>query len=54
MEFSDKSSDLNLELAFVAMGTYTSFSPEGKRIYKFMIKNNTISPLGGAGGTRNN
>lgn len=36
------------------MGTYTSFSPERKRIYKFMIKNNTISPLGGAGGIRNN
>lgn len=35
------------------MGTYTSFSPE-RKIYKFMIKNNTISPLGGAGGTRNN
>lgn len=35
------------------MGTYTSFGPE-RKIYKFMIKNNTISPLGGAGGTRNN
>lgn len=34
------------------MGTYTSFTPE-RKIYKFMIKNNTISPLGGAGGTRN-
>lgn len=38
------------------MGTYTSFSLERKRIYKFVIKkkNNTISPLGGAGGSRNN